>query len=385
MENFSQREFDRRLALIQQKLEGRGLDGLIVTGITNLAYVAGDPVGWMTNSGATLGLAAAVVANGEVRIMVRLYEGDSARWLAPSWLTVVPYSGDADDPRNPPVVLAEVLQGMGLGSARVGVELDVPGLTPTDLEHLKRLLPNARFTDASDLIVSCSVVKSEEELSVMRRAMEATEAGVRAIESTLRPGVKESELASNVLAAMIGRGSGYPIFQPFVTSAARSSLPHAVWSERAVRNGESVFIEISGSVLRYHAPLIRTALIGSNGEVEAAYRVTKEALDAALGVIRPGITTGDVDKACRGVIKRRDYGPMFRLRTGYQVGIDWVTRGSISLMPGGTEELVPNMTFHVRPLLQDSGRFAVGCSETVAVTESGCSTLGTGLHDLIRV
>ncbi|MGH6954317.1 MAG: aminopeptidase P family N-terminal domain-containing protein, partial [Alphaproteobacteria bacterium] len=92
MENFSQREFDRRLALIQQKLEGRGLDGLIVTGITNLAYVAGDPVGWMTNSGATLGLAAAVVANGEVRIMVRLYEGDAARWLAPSWLTVVPYS-----------------------------------------------------------------------------------------------------------------------------------------------------------------------------------------------------------------------------------------------------------------------------------------------------
>jgi Xaa-Pro dipeptidase len=384
IENFSAGEFDRRLALIERKLGERGLDGLIVTGITNLPYVAGDAVGWMTNSGATLSLTAAVIGKGEARMMVRLYEAESARLLGPHWLTVVPYSGDADDPRNPPDVLAELVEGMGLGSARIGVELDIPGLTPGDLDHLKRALPNARFADASDLIVSCSVVKSEEELAVMRRAAAATEAGIRALRGTLRPGVREAELASSLFAAMIDSGSEYPIFHPFISSAARSALPHAVWSDREVQSGESVFSETSGSVLRYHAPLIRTSLIGYNDAVEAAYAVTEEALDTTLAMMRPGVTTGMVDDACRGVIKARGYGPDFRLRTGYQAGIDWTTRGSVSLMPGGTEELIEGMTFHVRPLLQFPGRFALGCSETVVVTENGCQPLGTGDHALIR-
>src|SRR5690606_1345234 len=108
-DNFSDAEFNRRGGLIQERLDQRGLDALVVTSINNLAYVAGDTTGWMTNSGATLGLTAALVCGGRARIMVRVYETASARHLAPGWLTVVPYSGDADDPRNPPDVLADML------------------------------------------------------------------------------------------------------------------------------------------------------------------------------------------------------------------------------------------------------------------------------------
>ena len=383
-ENFSDSEYNRRAGLIQQHLERRELDGLVVTSINNLAYVAGDTTGWMTNSGATLGLTAAVVTGGKAYIMVRVYETTSARHLAPSWLTVVPYSGDAADPRDPTDVLADLLIETGLSSSRIGVELGVPGLTPNDLAALKRRLPQARFEDATEICTACAVVKSEEELAAMAQAMRGTEAAVQAIADNLRDGVREHELAAAVFAALVQEDSGYPIFQPFVSSGPRSALPHAVWSNKPVRTGESVFSELSGAILRYHAPLIRTFVLGRNEAAEDAYKVAEEFLQSALHVMRPGVTTGEVDDACRSVITRAGYASKFLLRTGYQVGIDWVLRGSVSLMPKARDELVPGMTFHVRPVLQDSGQFSVGCSETVVVTESGIRLLSRRKRELIR-
>ena len=385
IENFSQQEFDRRLHLVEAEMQQRGLDGLVITNVTNLPYVVGDPTGYMTNSGATLGLAAAVVARGEVRLMVRLYEGDSARWKAPSWLVVEPYSGDADDPLNPPDVLAGILDRMGLRRARVGFESDLPGLTVGDLEHLTRLHPELRVVDASDLVVACSVVKSAEEIMVMEQAAHATDASLEAIFTRLAEGVGEFELAAASLGAMLRTGSHYPIFQPFVTSGPRSALAHAVWSDHRIQRDETLFVEISASVLRYHAPAIRTGVVGTCPEAERCYAVCEEAFQAAVAAIRPGAVTGEVDQACRDVIAKAGCAPYFKLRTGYQVGIDWTTRGSVSLMPGGRVELRPNMTFHVRPLLQVAGHFAVGCSETVVVDETGARMLTTYTRRLHRV
>jgi Xaa-Pro dipeptidase len=145
-----------------------------------------------------------------------------------------------------------------------------------------------------------------------------------------------------------------------------------------------VFSELSGAILRYHAPLIRTFVLGRNEDAERAYQVAEDSLHAALDKMHPGVTTGEVDHACRSVIAKAGYADKFLLRTGYQVGIDWVLRGSVSLMPGGRDELVPGMTFHVRPVLQDSGRFSVGCSETAVVTDTGVRMLSRGKRELIR-
>jgi len=383
MENFSQAEFARRLALIEGEMARRGLDALVVTNITNLPYVTGDATGYMINSGVSFGLGAAVICRGRVRLMVRLYEEDSAKWLAPDYLSVLPYSGDADRPVDPPDVLVSMLEEAGLARARVGFELDLPWLTATDVERVRTALPAMRIEDASDLMVGCSIVKSEEELGVMERAAATTDAAVAAIFREFAEGVTERRLAAASLAAMLDAGSDYPIFQPFVTSGPRSALPHAVWSDRRVGNGESLFVEISGSVLRYHAPTIRSGLVGRNAEVERVYAICEEAFQAALGAIRPGAVTGEIDAACRGTIVRMG-GPTFKLRTGYQVGIDWSARGAVGLMQNGRVELRPNMTFHVRPMLQVSGQFTVGCSETVVVTETGARTLSREPRTLRR-
>ena len=384
MENFSQGEFARRLGLVEAAMATRGLDALVLTNITTLPWLCGDATGYMVNSGVSFGLGAAIVHRGSITLMVRLYEEDSAKWLAPDYLRVVAYSGDADEPTDPPAVLVRLLGEHGLGDSRVGFETDLPWLTPVDLQKVRAAFPAMAVEDVSDLVVQVSLVKSAEELAVMEHAAATTDAAVNAIFGLLAEGVPEHRLAAAALDAMLAAGSSYPIFQPFVTSGSRSALPHAVWSDRRIASGESLFVEISGSVLRYHAPEIRTGLVGHHPEAERVYGICEMAFEAAFAAVRPGALTGDVDRACRETIRRMD-GPVFKLRTGYAVGLDWSARGSVGLMPGGTVELQPGMTFHVRPMLHVSGRFTVGCSETVLVTESGALRLGASPRRLHRV
>ena len=104
-------------------------------------------------------------------------------------------------------------------------------------------------------------------------------------------------------------------------------------------------------------------------------------MQAALDEIKPGATCAAPHLACQRVIDRAGYSDNFRKRTGYSIGIafapDWGEGGILSLYTGVTTELAPGMTFHIPPALRAYGRFGVGVSETVVVTETGCRVLGT--------
>jgi len=103
------------------------------------------------------------------------------------------------------------------------------------------------------------------------------------------------------------------------------------------------------------------------------------ALNAAIGAIRPGVTSASVDEACRRPIEAAGYEPYFRKRTGYSVGSayapSWGEGHIISLRKDDPTLLEPGMVFHMPPALRMPHRYGVGFSETVVVTESGCEVL----------
>jgi Xaa-Pro dipeptidase len=141
-----------------------------------------------------------------------------------------------------------------------------------------------------------------------------------------------------------------------------------------------VLIELGACVSRYGGALMRTAVLGSpSPEVKAMSDVVLKALNAAIAAIRPGVTAGSVDQACRGVIEEAGYEAMFRKRTGYSVGVafapDWGEGHIVSLRKDDPTELVPGMIFHIPPALRSFQRMCVGLSETVLVSDSGCEEL----------
>lgn len=381
VENLSPAEYERRHGLIRSAMAERGLDALIVSAPQHLAYVAGDPHGFMT-AGVHLGLSPLIVTSDRSIFLVRRFEASSAS-VDTAADEVIGYSTDVEDPQDPVDVLASTLADHGLGSGRIGIEGDLWGLTPADLDGLRKRT-SAQFEEASDIVGRASTVKSAEELELMRRVSQVSVAGVEAFIDAVEPGATEADVVSQVWKALVHAGSEFPYYMPYVLSGERAALSHGAWALREIADGDSVFTEQSGSLLHYHSPLARTVIVGSNPEAEEVYELAREAQDAAIAKMRPGTTTGEVDAACRGMITAAGRADWLTHRVGYAVGIDWVGRKALSLQPEGTDRLEAGMTFHVVALLSHPGKFGIFVSDTVAVTEDEPEILSGFSRDLAR-
>jgi Xaa-Pro dipeptidase len=133
--------------------------------------------------------------------------------------------------------------------------------------------------------------------------------------------------------------------------------------------------ELAGVISGYAAGLARSAVLGRHAEAEGLHEVALEALAAGVAAIRPGAELGDVDAAVRGVVSDAGKSAAFLHRAGYQNGLRWSYRGNLSAEPGARDVIERGMTFHLPMILFERGRFGVGTSQTVVVTESGSEPL----------
>jgi Xaa-Pro aminopeptidase len=316
--------------------------------------------------------------------LVRKFEEQSAA-ADTSIDEIVGYSADIEDPQDPVDVLASVLGDYGLGKARIGYEGDVWGITPADLDGLRKRLPDVEFIEASDIVRLASTIKSEDELELMRQVSRISVAGVEAFIDSVAAGATEADVVSAVWETLVHGGSEFPYYMPYVLSGERTALSHGAWALRVIESGDTVFTEQSGSLLHYHSPLARTVVVGSNPEAEEVYEIAREAQDAAIARMRPGATTGEVDAACRSVLAAAGRDHWLKHRVGYAVGIDWVGRKALSLQPDGEDVLAPGMTFHVVALLSEPGKFGIFVSDAVAVSVGEPEILSGFSRDLVRV
>jgi Xaa-Pro dipeptidase len=224
------------------------------------------------------------------------------------------------------------------------------------------------------------VRKSPAEIDYIRRAAAATMAGMGEALACAEPGRTENDVAAEVYGGMLRNGSEYPGSPPYVISGERSGLPHGTWEGRTLREGDIVFLEFAGCVKRYSAAMMRTGFIGDPPDsVRSRADAVIESLEAAIDAIAPGVSSGEVDHACRSTILRHGLGEHTH-ETGYSIGVcyppGWNETHILNLAPGGKTELEPGMVFHLVPsLIVPELNGHVGFSETVVVTESGCEVL----------
>jgi Xaa-Pro dipeptidase len=149
---------------------------------------------------------------------------------------------------------------------------------------------------------------------------------------------------------------------------------------RTLQADEFVMIEIGGCYRRYHTAQMRTGFTGTpTPNVRAAEQVVKDAVQAMLETIRPGISAAEADAAGRKVIMASNFGGEQASRSAYSIGIalppDWGEGQILSMHPTETRLLEANMTFHMLPWVQVPGEGGISFSETIRVTEDGCEVL----------
>ncbi|MGX9181938.1 M24 family metallopeptidase [Mesorhizobium sp. BHbdii] len=372
---FPKSEYARRQRKVFEAMEQVNLDALLVTSHGRLEYLSG-----YTGRGAHFAPFPLIVVPGDrPTIVVRAYEMGGVR-PATCVENIVPYT---EQFQFAPVC-ADVIRQYGLRGKRIGLELGCWNLAPADVTALQAQLPDVRFVDASRVVAKVAAVKTELEIEAMRFAMKMTDVAVRAFQQSLREGIMEAEVAAHLNCEV--EKAGGVLRAPSITLlfGERTRLSHGSPARHPIRNDEPAFMELAGLKNGYCCGLVRSAVLGRHMEAEFLHDLSKEVLEAVISTIKPGVTAGEVDAVGREVLKRHGRPKLLNHRVGYQTGINWTERGDISLEPGSTDVLAPNMTLHMPIILCGETGYLIGTSEHVLVTERGAEILSRTPHTLYR-
>ncbi|MFP4637974.1 MAG: M24 family metallopeptidase [Spirochaetaceae bacterium] len=377
---FEVAEYEHRIEGTKRSMEQRGIEVLIVSQPANMNYLTGYD-GW------SFYVHQAVVVSLEQEQPMWLgrgMDGNGARLTTfLSEENIREYADDyvQSDTKHPMHFVADVLKEKGWDKKRVGVEMDQFYFTHRNFVELEKSLPDAALVDANGLINWVRVVKSEAEITFLKRAGAIAERVMDAAVREISVGVRECDAAAQIAAAQY-RGTeefagDYPAIVPLMMAGEASSTPHLTWTERTFRADEAVLLELCGVYRHYHAPIARTIFLGK--EPPALMRETAdvvlEGLAATLEFVKPGVTAEQVEEAWRGAIAHSTVVKESRL--GYSVGVnyppDWGEQ-TISLRPGDKTVLKPNMVLHLIPgIWYDEVGFEVDA--TIRITDSGNESL----------
>lgn len=375
---FPKAEYDARVAKARAGLAEAGIDVMIVTGPENIFYLTGQQTpGYYTFQALLLPV------DGEPVFVVRQLE--FFNFTANTYITDAVIYQDTDDPVR---VLMSLIEAKGLKGKRVAIDKRGWFLPIATYETLIAALGTVH--DAAGVVEKLRMVKSPLEVEKLAIAATYVDAGLRAGLAAVRAGNTENDIVAAMMGAAIEAGSEYMGMEPLVSSGPRSGVPHGTWKRRELQAGDPAFLEMAAVHDRYHAALMRSAWIGTPpAEALDMMKVCQEALAVSLDAIKPGVACEVPHIACQKVIDAAGYTDNFRKRLGYSVGIsfapDWGEGGILSLNAGVKTELQPGMTFHLPPALRIYGRFTVGVSETIVVTETGCRVLGTLDRALVQI
>jgi Xaa-Pro dipeptidase len=220
------------------------------------------------------------------------------------------------------------------------------------------------------------------ELAAMRKAVEIAQRGLQATIPSIRRGVSEQELASELTLQLLRAGSNpeFP-FTPIVSTGPNSANPHASPSSKALSEGDLLVIDWGATWEDYISDLTRTFGIGNlDAEFIKIAEIVKESNAAGLAAARPGVTAGSIDRAARTVIENAGYGHYFTHRTGHGVGMEGheppYIRGDNPLV------LEPGMTFTIEPGIYLPGKGGVRIEDNVVITHDGAESLSDLPRDL---
>ncbi len=360
--------FQARQRKLRQHLATTRFDGLLLSHLPNIRYLCG-----FTGSAGLL----LVEESGSV------------------FFTDVRYDTQAhEEVKNAKVVVARksVLQAVAdfLGQRRrrakgwnIGIESE--HFTVAEKSRLNKLRPSGvTLKDAPAIVERARMVKDEDEI---RRIRAAVELGARLFDravEVMRPGIKEVEVAAEMELAARRGGAEEMSFPTIIASGGRSALPHGRASEKVIAPGAFVVCDFGVILSGYCSDQTRSVWVGSVADdARSAYEAVREAQQAAIHAVRPGITVGEVDSAARKVLQKAGFGRYFTHSTGHGVGLE--IHESPRVAEGQREVLQSGMVITIEPGVYFPGKWGVRIEDMVVVTDGGCEVLTPTSKEFLAV
>jgi len=376
---FSVSEYKQRLQKTKERMQAQGIDVLLITDPANMNYLTGfDAWSFYVHQ-----LVIVIIDEAEPIWVGRGIDASAARittWLHEDSILSYPDHYVQSVEHHPMDYVAQILNEKKLGAKFIAAEYDAYYFTAKNYLQLTKYLPNATFVDGTNLVNWIRIIKSDQEIMLMKRAATIVTKAMHIGIEKIKEGVRECDVVADILHAQITGtseyGGDYTSIVPLLPSGKNTAACHLTWTDETYESQQPVILELAGCHERYHAPLARTVFIGEpTDEMKGLSNAAIEGIEAALSVVKPGVTCGEVEMAWRKVLKK--HGFVKDSRIGYSTGLnyppDWGEH-TASLRQDDQTVLQPNMVFHMIPgiWLEHIG---IEISETFRVTENGCEVL----------
>lgn len=217
--------------------------------------------------------------------------------------------------------------------------------------------------------------KGEEEVRQILRAQSVTEEVFEHVLETMQPGDTEQEVAAEIIYHHLRRGAEKMAFDPIVASGPNGARPHARPTDRTLREGDVVVIDMGCIFEGYASDMTRMVAIGEpSPDVRNAYEIVRRAQERALEQARPGMTGKELDALARDVIEDGGLGDYFSHGLGHGIGLqvhEW-PRVSYSV----EEELPAGVCITIEPgVYIPEKEFGIRIEDIVVLQEDGCRNL----------
>jgi Xaa-Pro aminopeptidase len=245
---------------------------------------------------------------------------------------------------------------------------------------LLNALPGSSYRSLTDSLPMLRAVKDANELARMAAAGAAADATYERILRVRFAGRRETDVAAD-LARLLREFGHEQVDFTVVGSGPNGANPHHEAGDRVIEAGDAVVLDFGGLMYGYGSDTSRTVCVGEpSQEVREVHEIVREAQQAGVDAVRPGVPCQEIDRAARKVIVEAGYGERFIHRTGH--GIGTTTHEPPYMIEGEEQPLVPGMCFSVEPGIYLAGRFGVRIEDIVTVTESGGVRLNNSERDL---
>ncbi|WP_082233867.1 M24 family metallopeptidase [Halobacillus massiliensis] len=267
------------------------------------------------------------------------------------------------------------------GLKRVGFEKD--HLTYSQYEGLQSGL-SEKLVPTAGLIENLRLIKSEDELSILKDAVKIADDAFDHILNYIKPGIKEIDVSNELEFFMRKQGATSSSFDIIVASGYRSALPHGVASEKEIQRGELVTLDFGALYKGYCSDITRTVAVGEiSTELKEIYDTVLNAQLKGMEGLKAGITGKEADALTRDYIKEKGYGDYFGHSTGHGIGLDVHEGPGLSFR--SDVALEPGMVVTVEPGIYVPGVGGCRIEDDAVITKNGSETLSFAPKELITL
>ena len=352
---------------VREEMATRGIALLVVNNVDSVRYLTGySPVSGPFMAHANW----AVLAVGAERPILYGFNFyvDGIRKAFP-WLSDV-----RAVPASMASAVAEIAAEEGASKGRIAYDGYVSYAVGQELESA---LPDADLVSGDEAILAARMIKEPAEIEIIRRAVAVGEMGMRAGIDACVEGAMEFEASAAADHAMRSFGAEAVPYSSIVTAGENAAIMQELSTDKIMRNGEVVMLDLGCMYEGYHSDFARSVLVGpgpASAEQRAAYAANKAALDAMLSEMKPGASCGRIEAVGRAAITEAGFGEYaYTYFPGHGIGMSPWEPPIVDV--GATAELQAGMVIDIEPGIHKPGVAGMRLEETVLITEDGCEVL----------